>query len=347
MNTKKPRIEHAQTIALVAGKSGGHIIPALTIAQQYKKKDPNTRLIFFTSQTHLDYTILSQYPFITHIPLPADQKPRFSRSFFKNVYYFLWSFWRSYTILKQQSVSLVISTGGYVSLPVSIGAYLARVPIALHELNAVPGIAAVYMAVLCTEIFVSFETSKKFFPTHKTKAHPYPLKFDKHKLISKDNAREQLSFDLQKKTVLVLGGSQGSIFLNTLVKDWVCAHPTLHSKIQVIHQTGHLDHNDFSTLYAQHGITAQVFTYHHAIETYYRAADIVVCRAGAGTLFESLFFEIPIITIPLEIDSTAHQVNNAQECARAHPERVTVLRQAQLAKDRSTFDQTMQSKLGL
>ena len=108
--------------------------------------------------------------------------------------------------------------------------------------------------------------------------------------------------------------------------------------LQVIHQLGDSTLNEWQALYAAHGIPALVFSFNHAIEYCYAASDLVLCRAGAGTLFELLFFQKKCITIPLETTENNHQLFNAQAFVHEYPHMIRMFRQQEL-HDITSFSQ--------
>ena len=161
----------------------------------------------------------------------------------------------------------------------------------------------------------------------------YPVKFNNHdKAISQKQARQNLNLSPNKKTVMILGGSQGSLFLNQTIKKLIGINPRLSKSIQIIHQTGSLDQANLQKFYEQQAIQAIVFSYDKEMINYYVSADLVICRAGAGTLAEVTFFEKKCITIPLETKATSHQVDNAYAIAKRYPNLVKVIKQQEIAR---------------
>lgn len=140
----------------------------------------------------------------------------------------------------------------------------------------------------------------------------------------KKKALENLKLSLDKKTLLILGGSQGSLFINNTIKTLLESNAYGHKVLQIIHQTGKNDTFDWQHFYSSKNIRAFVCAYTHSIENFYLAADLIICRAGAGTLFEALFFKKLCIVIPLQTTTNDHQVYNAQALAAQHPELITI-----------------------
>ncbi len=151
--------------------------------------------------------------------------------------------------------------------------------------------------------------------------------------VDKQTAQEHLEITAGKKTIVVLGGSQGSLFLNECMKHFVTNNAENFHNIHIIHQTGSSDSTDWNDFYTSHNVSAHVFSYHPHLAQIYAAADVIICRAGAGTLFEIKFFNKPCIIIPLMTHTTDHQVDNARAMSREYPELFYTLGQSSIEKD--------------
>ncbi len=318
-------------ICCVAGISGGHIIPCLQFAKkQYAYSD--TPLLFISTTAALDKKIVAQFPEITdrfeltlrNVPYRGWWKlPLFAFSFIQAT-------WKSFWYLKKHTPSHIVSTGGFVAVPVCIAGKLLGIPISLFELNVIPGKAVKVLTKLATTVFICFKETSTYFkrPCILTS---YPLRFsEQDKKITPTEAKLQIGFSETKKALLILGGSQGSQFLNNLIQQ--IPIPLLQAYF-IVHQTGSEQVVECIDFYARNNIDAQVFAYRDNLNFYYQAADIIICRAGAGTLFETLFFEKQTIVIPLETKITDHQLDNAYAMQRTRPDLFSVLRQGELVKD--------------
>lgn len=340
-------MNQSKNICFVAGRSGGHIMPALTLADEYKKNHSTSRVLFFSTDTELETAIIRGNRTIDlYYPLIVCNTPN---RFYK-MPIFAWHMIRAWAtsirILRAQKPESVVSTGGYIALPVCIAAWMLRIPISLWELNAVPGRATKLLAPFARTIHVCFAECARFFSPKKVVISPYPIRFANAprsasqapslRMATADR-RIQLGLAPDKKTVLVLGGSQGSVYLNNLIKKWVIACPPQAQETQIIHQTGATDTTNWSEFYHQQGIQALVCAFSDDIETYYAASDLVICRAGAGSLFETAFFKKKAIVIPLEAQTTDHQVDNAYAIAQQYPHLFTVLRQQDIDKNPALF----------
>jgi UDP-N-acetylglucosamine--N-acetylmuramyl-(pentapeptide) pyrophosphoryl-undecaprenol N-acetylglucosamine transferase len=254
------------------------------------------------------------------------------------------TFLQSLYLLKKNKITQIISMGGLVSIPVCVAGKILCIPITLYELNVEPGKTINLLSSLTNNINICFSATQKYFPKTKCNLVSYPVRFDDSiKNITQAAAIEKIKFNTQLKTILILGGSQGSLFLNDLIKNFVLTNRNI--KIQVIHQTGpstslpavakgygghgrmRNDNFDWKNFYKELNIPAITFEYHHEPEYFYIASDLIICRAGAGTLAEVLFFEKKCITIPLETSYTSHQKHNALELAKEYPNLIHVIEQ--------------------
>ena len=177
-------------------------------------------------------------------------------------------------------------------------------------------------------MYVCFEQTKHSFKG-KTTVAPYPIRSDlRQAAVPYHNP----IFSKNRLTIFVQGGSQGSQGINTLIEQMIQKYPDLATKIQIIHQAGP-EYQSLVQFYKTAHIPAYVFAYDHAIAQYYLAADSIICRSGAGTLFEAVFFKKPCLTIPLESAGGAHQLENAVAMSKAYPSLITIIRQGKTSPE--------------
>jgi UDP-N-acetylglucosamine--N-acetylmuramyl-(pentapeptide) pyrophosphoryl-undecaprenol N-acetylglucosamine transferase len=241
---------------------------------------------------------------------------------------------RSFFYLVKYRPEIIITTGGIVAIPPCLAGFILRIPITLYSLDAVPGKAIQFLAPFATSIITPFSSSQKYFSPHKCSAQLYPIKYRATAdTCDQKTAVQQLGLSPEKKTIVVLGGSQGSLFLNNCMKKLVDDPSFDPETTQIIHQTGSLDGTNWQSLYEKKNVTAYVLSYMPDLEQIYAAADLIICRAGAGTLFEIKFFNKPCIIIPLETNTTTHQVDNARAMSQEYPELFYMLGQDHIEKD--------------
>lgn len=332
-------------IACAGGKSGGHIIPCLTVAQQ---QFPKHDIMYFSTNTPLDHSIISTQSQVKyHIPLQFGSK-NYANIFGKvrMLMQALKALLFSFFALIRTRPERVISSGGAMSVPVCIAAWVLRIPIHLYELNAVPGKAITFLAPFATKVFFCFPETHKYFSKNKSCLVNYPVRFSTiDKAQTAAQARAQLHLQPNLTTIMILGGSQGSTFLNKIIMEWLQEHPEVYPKIQIIHQTGAAEIKHWQDEYKKIHVIAHVFDYHSNMALYYQAADFVICRAGAGTLFELIFFNKPFIVIPLETTTTAHQKDNAIALQIMYPHLATVISQRNVETDRGLIHSLLHQQL--
>lgn len=315
------------TIFYVAGKSGGHIIPALTLAQQ---QAATAVCGIFSTDAQLDAQLIKPCAAITHhIPLPMSGSWKHPLFFVR----FLQAFCISLNMLHKTKPSAVISTGGLVSLPVCIAARLLRIPYDLYELNVEPGAAVKVLARSARAVYVCFPQAAPHL-TGTVQPAAYPVRYRAADRMTMHEARTRLQIPADARVLMIVGGSQGSRFLNaqlcTLVQN--CAEAE-RKQLYIVHQTGAHDVERMQAAYAQAGVAAAVFAYRDDIAVWYQAADYVMTRAGSGVLHELLFFNKRALIIPLEITATSHQVRNAQAFVERDAASWAMVRQHELQEN--------------
>lgn len=347
METEKITSHHKRTICFVAGNSGGHILPGLTYAQTIRERD-NSSIIFFSTMKPLDMKLLYKNPLITrHIPFNIDAVPTQKLSFamIRFLYATVRIFFESLIYLTYYRPKKIISTGGYISIPVCYAGALLRIPIELFELNVEPGKAVRFLSPLAQTIKICFPATSSYLPKAPCVVTDYPLRFSRtERALSTTDARTSLNLLPHRKTIFFIGGSQGSAFLNWLAQTWLEKLPN-QLAVQVLHQTGDASTYDWQALYEKKGIPASVFTFVPNLAPYYAAADVVVCRAGAGTLFETVSFNKKSIVIPLITPTTSHQKDNAYALRKQYPDQIYIIDQATIEQTPDLFFKTLQSCL--
>ncbi len=353
-------------LCLVTGGSGGHILPALLLSKKWLKDNPQGKVVFFCSSKKLDKNIVSESKFLYKtihlnlINIPGLKFWLYPKFLFQLTKTFCKSFYHLFKLRPHK----IISTGGFLSVPVCLMGKMLKSKIDIHELNVVPGKAIKFLISVADKVVITFEASKIFFKNkfvhcaHKCVLQDYPIRFeqqdkifDKGKIIENINNKMWQSkscfFEKSVKTIFLLGGSQGSLFLNKIFKDWISRNKVTISPIQVIHQTGLKDTTDWVSFYKKLDIAALVFSYNSNIKDYYLISDLVISRAGAGTLFELEFFKKRSLIIPLKTVQTDHQVDNALQMSQKNPDLFFVQDQDKISKNFSLFDREMLKRLSL
>jgi UDP-N-acetylglucosamine--N-acetylmuramyl-(pentapeptide) pyrophosphoryl-undecaprenol N-acetylglucosamine transferase len=203
----------------------------------------------------------------------------------------------------------VFTTGGYIAAPVVVAARSLGIPVILHESNALPGKVTRLLGPWCTAVGLGFEAAAHYLPRAQTVVVGTPVRAQFLKETSLD--LPDLPIPAGVPLVAVVGGSQGAVAVNKLVRQ--CAPAWLEEGIWVVHQTGD---NDPDAKSLQHPHYFSVPFYSH-IAGLFRRADLVISRAGAGTLTELAIAHTPSILIPYPYAAEDHQTYNATEFAKA------------------------------
>lgn len=344
MHTKSYRI------CFAAGKSGGHIIPCLAQATAFKQENPATEILFFSTQSALDTRIIQLHDAVDyHVALP------FHGITIQRWYHVItipFQLMRSVAqcmrIFIRQRPNKVISTGGFIALPVCIAAYVLRIPIELQELNVTPGSAIAWLAPLATTVSVCFRRTMHALSNKRVELMHYPHRFSTAQLLAErsDELYTHYTLSPTRQTLLVLGGSQGSQRLNEYMTTLVERKLIDVHAIQIIHQTGSEESaHGIAALYATYGIPHYVVSFAHDIAAWYTLADLVICRAGAGNLFETAAFKKRSVIIPLELTGDMHQLLNAQEMVIENQRLFTMIRQKQISENPAILAHTINQAL--
>ncbi len=307
-----------------AGGTGGHILPAISIAKELiengwevhyigNNDSMEERLVNQVGIPFLSINVQKLYRRITikHLKFPF----LLFNSYVKCVKYF-----------KSIKPDIYIGCGGFVSGPAGLAAVRLKVPVYLQEQNSYPGITTRYLSKHAIKIFTAYDAAKAYLKTDSVLNIGNPTGVDIKNTELLNFEENNLSRDSIK--LLVLGGSQGSVVINNLIES--CIDELLNRGIEIIWQTGK---NNFATLDKKYkgrrGLL--LFDFTDKMNEMYNSSDIIVARAGALTLSEIQIKKIPSILIPLPTAAENHQYFNAKELADKGM--VRMIEQKDLAKD--------------
>ena len=299
-------------ILIAAGGSGGHIFPAIALGRTMRVIDRNVELFFVGSNKALDRRLFEKegapFSLLTANKLPYGLSPRLIPFFFK----LLFDMIRSLSLMLRYRPGAVVGFGGYVSFPVIAAARALRIPAAVHEQNVVPGRSNRALFTMADRVAVSFEATKRFLGDNAGKAvvTGNPIRTE---IFRDDRAQGMGRFglDLNKFTILVIGGSQGAHALNrTFIDAILSMERKAREALQVIHITGVRDYEWALKAYGGAGIEHRVHSFIDRIEEAYAASDLVVTRSGASALFELAFLGKPMVLVPYPF-AMSHQAENA------------------------------------
>ena len=310
-------------VVIAGGGTGGHIYPAIGIAQALRRLDATVDIVFIGGRDRLESKLIPQHGF-RFIPISVAGFPRRLTLQWVPV---LWKAFRgllqSLHCMKELKPDIVIGTGGYVSGPVLLAGLLCRIPVAIQEQNASVGLTNGVLARWAKMAYLAMEPVRNrnsFRHTARVQVTGNPIRpaiatFQKSEAIYR-------KFGLlpERKTIFVMGGSQGAHAINDAV---VAALPHLlefADRLQIVHQTGAAEAQTVQTLYHDKIGSRPEFRYcvqpfFDTIEEIYSIADVMVCRAGGMTVAEVTACGIPAIFVPLPAQTGNDQVLNAHAVA--------------------------------
>lgn len=297
-------------IVFAVGGTGGHLFPAIAIAQEFMARNFANHIVFLGTGKPIEVSILSEYGFVSKKISAEGIK---GRGLFRQagaVIVLVRGFFQSIGILKSENPDLVVGMGSYSSAPVVLAAWLNRIPVVLCEQNVLPGIANRYLSRIADRICVSFKDTMGNLPKSKIRFTGNPVRIEILQAAPKKK-------DIKEPfTVLILGGSQGAHGINMAVIE-ALENLKETGKIFFIHQTGDSDENIVKTAYEKKRIPGDIRAFFKNMARIYAQADLVVCRAGATTVAEISALGKPAIFIPFPHAADDHQVLNARNLCAA------------------------------
>lgn len=298
-------------VILSGGGTGGHIFPAVAIANEIKKLVPNSEILFVGALGKMEMEKVPAAGYkIIGIPIAGLQR-KFTLSNFKLPFLILMSLLKTRKIIKDFQPDVVVGTGGYASGPLLRAATGKGIPALIQEQNSYAGITNKILSKKVNKICVAYEGMEKFFPKEKIMLTGNPVRQDISNIEEKKKeAFEFFKLDPNKKTVLVVGGSLGAKTINEALGTGL--QKFADNDIQLVWQTGKIY---FETAKQQakgfesKNITATDFI--SRMDLAYAFADVVISRAGAGAISELCIVQKPCILVPLPTAAEDHQTKNA------------------------------------
>lgn len=301
---------------------GGHLAPALSVLETLPK---DTKVLFVGRKYALegDMSLSLEYRTMSQLRTPfiGLNTGRLQRRLTKFTLFSLlkipFGIIKSFFILAEFRPDVVLSFGGYVSIPVIFSAFLLRIPIVIHEQTLEAGLANNFLSRFATKICISWDSSKKYFPKEKIVLTGNPIR--RFPIINMPEGKKFLIFDNKSPIIYITGGSSGSHFINVLIEKIIVK---LLEKYNVIHQTGDAhEHHDFDTLVKIKGSLPKQIGDNYIVEKFIdpskigeliKMSSLIVSRSGMNTITELIYFQKPAILIPLPFSQKNEQLKNAK-----------------------------------
>ena len=291
---------------LAGGGTGGHVIPALAIAQELQKTY-DAEVLFIGTARGIENRLVPAAGYSLHL-IEVGALNRVSLATrLKTAVRLPMAIWDARRVLADFQPEVVIGVGGYASGPAMLAAILRSVPTLAFEPNVVPGFANRVVARWVSAAAVHFEETAKYFREAEVTGVPVRKAFF-------DIAGKALS---EKPTLLVFGGSQGAHAINQAMTQCLPELCKQAPGIHIIHQTGERDYNDALAAYQRAGASAEVFPFINDMPAFFARADLLLCRSGASTVAEIAAAGKPAVFVPFPRAADDHQRVNAQALERA------------------------------
>ena len=303
-------------VIISGGGTGGHIFPAVAIANALKRIAPDTEILFVGANGRME---MEKVPAAGYKIIGLDIQGFQRKSLIKNLtlpWKMIKSVLKARTIIRDFRPDVAVGVGGYASGPLLYAANQMHVPYLIQEQNSFAGITNKWLGKNARRICVAFEGMEKFFPASKILLTGNPIRTEAVNIENKRfAAAEMLSLSPHKHTILVTGGSLGAGTLNNSFLEGI--DKIVGADVQLIWQTGKYYYRVVKEkLGEKGGENIRVMEFLHKMELGYAAADVIVSRAGAGTIAELCVVGKPVILVPSPNVAEDHQTQNALALAK-------------------------------
>lgn len=306
-------------VIISGGGTGGHIFPAVAIANKIKEVYPNCEILFVGAEGKMEMEKVPKAGYkIVGLPIRGLQR-KLTLSNLMFPFKLISSLWKAKRIIKEFKPNIAIGVGGYASAATLRVASRMGVPTLIQEQNSFPGITNKWLASRAKTICVAYENLDRFFPKEKIVMTGNPVRMEMVNITGKrEKAFAHFRLDPSKKTVLIIGGSLGARTLNESFKNQI--QKLIDADIQLIWQCGKVYIDQLNTdikasrgesSFAQNGGSIYLSDFVYEMDLAYAAADLIVSRAGAISVSEVCLVGKPVILVPSPNVAEDHQTKNA------------------------------------
>ncbi len=296
-------------IIITGGGTGGHVYPGIAVAREIESRGKN-EILFVGAKRGIESRIVPENGYQIELITITGLKGRGIVAKLSTMAKLVIAVFRAFAIIKKFRPDVVLGCGGYASGPVGIAAKLAGIPVALAEQNALPGMTNRWLGrFVARKIFVTWPESVKSFSENKAVVTGNPIRpeFFEVKRIRTDNLF----------SILVIGGSQGAVSINTALCDSIGMFNAHKEKLRVVHQAGRNDERQVKDAYTGAEFEYEVKAFLDDMPQRLADADIVISRAGAGAISEICAVGRGAVYVPFPGASDDHQTKNAMEMEKA------------------------------
>lgn len=303
-------------VAFCGGGTGGHIFPALAVLQAMKLMLPKAEFYYFGKQNGMEAGIVSKQA-ITFYGL---ELAGLSRSLTPNNIRTIWKACQGYLrvkkIMKELQIQAILGTGGFVCGPVIAAAASLKIPSMIHESNVVPGLTNRLLGGLADKVAVSYPATARYFDEQKIAYTGFPLR---QGIVQdrKDEHYRLFGLDPSKKTIFIFPGSLAARKINQAMMAVLPDLNKLAKQVQLLWMTGQTDYRQVREACARQQLLTSVHEFIEQVPEAYSISDLMVARAGAGTIAEISATATPALLIPYPFATGDHQTYNAKNLEQA------------------------------
>lgn len=300
-------------IIISGGGTGGHIFPAISIANALKKINPDTEILFIGANSRMEMQRVPQAGYkIVGLPVRGLIRPLWSP---RNIS-ILWDYLRSKRMVKKIirdfAPDVAVGVGGYASAATLNAAYDLGIPCLIQEQNSFAGLTNKTLANKASKICVAYEGMERFFPADRILLTGNPVRQNlQNTALSKEEAAKEFGFSADRPIILIIGGSLGARTLNNSVLNHL--EQIRNANVRIIWQTGGYYKNDIAEKLEKLGKPTNLYVtdFIQSMDKAYKAADLVISRAGASSISELCLLGKPGILVPSPNVAEDHQTHNA------------------------------------
>lgn len=293
-----------QRITFTGGGTAGHVIVNIALIPEFHKK--GWKINYIGSVNGIEKELIETFDYVTYHPISTGKLRRYmSLENFKDPFKILKGIFQSWNIMRKSRPNIIFSKGGFVSVPVSVAAWLRRIPIVVHESDFTPGLANKLAVPFAKRVLTTFPETVNYLPAKKT-AHIGAIIRKELYEGNKDEGYRLTGFNQDKPIIMIMGGSGGSRKINEVVRANL---NELLNDYQIIHICGMNEVDESIDLagYIQYEYVKDELTHLFSVTQY------IVSRAGSNAIFEFLALKLPMILIPLSrAASRGDQIVNAK-----------------------------------
>jgi UDP-N-acetylglucosamine--N-acetylmuramyl-(pentapeptide) pyrophosphoryl-undecaprenol N-acetylglucosamine transferase len=313
-------------LLIAGGGTGGHLFPGVALAEELRAREPDAAIRFVGTRRGLEARVLPELGWDLALIEVSGLKTVGALGAMRGLLRLPRALWQARRVVKLFRPDAVIGVGGYASGPVVLAARWLGIPTAICEQNSIPGLANKWLGKVVRRVFLSFDESRRFFRASKIVMSGNPVR---RGLVQRLHAGPPERDD--RVHVLVSGGSLGAVAVNELAARALIAL-SAERRLAIVHQTGDKDLEPTAARYRGAGVAAECHAFITDMAAAYRAADLVVGRAGATTVAELAIAGKPAVFIPYPFAADNHQELNAREMADKGG--ALMFRQAELTADK-------------